>query len=136
MAKKTAGRTFLDENNRMTQTMDFEIDLNDAEVFQMAVEAAELARKEDEIEIQRNAAVSGFKAQLQDIQSNIKQLLRCVDVKKRRVKGECEVIYDYAERMVRFRSVDYGITVLERTMSLEEAQMPLFGEEGQDADSD
>jgi predicted nuclease with RNAse H fold len=116
--------------------MDFEIDLNDAEVFQMAVEAAELARKEDEIEIQRNAAVSGFKAQLQDIQSNIKQLLRCVDVKKRRVKGECEVIYDYAERMVRFRSVDYGITVLERTMSLEEAQMPLFGEEGQDADSD
>jgi hypothetical protein len=90
---------------------------------------ADLELQEENIGAEQKKSTSGFKARVQDIVNERRRLARCVRDGLERKTGECSVEYDYDNGKILYREIESSIVVKERTMSIEERQLSLFGGE-------
>ncbi len=119
----------MEEIGRKTTMMDYEVKMTREDLLENGKRISELDFQFDDLASRQKAAAADFKAQMNANESERRSLSKQIRDGKKTVTGECEVINDFANRTVEFKSIDSGKIVLSRKMTDAEYSLPSFGGE-------
>lgn len=95
------------------------------EIISMKDSLAEASIAINEIEIRKKEAIDAFKEELKPLESERKDLLKCIKEKAEFVKEQCYKFIFEDERMVGYYNKD-GVLIEARPMQPEEMQTAMF----------
>ncbi len=117
----------MEEINRKTTMMDYEVKLTREDLLENGKRISELDLQLDDLSSRQKAASADFKAQMSANESERKSLSKQIRDGKKTVTGECEIDYDFTSRVIQFISVETGKIVHMRKMTEAEYSLPDCG---------
>jgi len=117
----------METTSRRTTIMDYDVKLTQKDLLDNGRRISELDLQLEDLHSRQKAAAADFKAQMSANESERKALSKQIRDGKKTVTGECEVIEDFANKMIEFKSVETGKIVFSRKMTDAEYSLPACG---------
>lgn len=111
------------KRDREAIIVDYEYHLSDFELKELAERIAQLDAEEDAVLLEKKMVAAQWASKLKDTQTSRKMYSGIYRAKKEIRSEECYAEPDYRDEIMRFVSVDTGLTVQERPLMPEERQM-------------
>lgn len=126
--KKKAAASKTDQIQRLAhkkKTMNLKTELSKEELVAAAEELAESTQSVNRQEDQKKAAVAQFKSDIEYAIARRNKFAGIVATKCEYRNVDCDMLYDYEEKMVTITRLDTGEEVTKRAMFEDELQRPL-----------
>jgi len=126
--KKKAAASKTDQIPRLAhkkKTMNLKTELSQEELTAAAEELAESTQNVNRLEDQKKAATAQFKSDIDYASARRNKFAGIVATKCEYRNVDCDMLYDYEEKMVTITRLDTGEEVTKRAMFEDELQQPL-----------
>jgi hypothetical protein len=119
----------MNESNRMTELVEYEIPLNDEDMIKIAENLGEYDSEIQRIKDGLTKAMNEAKARIKDFELKIGELAREAREGVRHDMVECDVVINWDTGKVEYHISETGVCIKERDITIAERQLKAFKEE-------
>ena len=119
----------MNEPNRATELVEYEVPLNDEDMIKIAEDLGEYDSEIQRIKDGLTKAMNEAKSRIKDYELKIGELAREAREGVRHEVSECDVVMNWETGKVEYHLADTHVCIKERDITTEERQLKMFKEE-------